>query len=75
MQEQKIQSDSLVPFAMGVGVGVIAIWALVELFPLLVVGGLGYMVLKGLHGYGTIWEKETCQENGQNKNFNSSNLN
>ena len=35
-------------FGAGVGAGLIAIWAAVELFPLLLLGGAGYFVYQGL---------------------------
>lgn len=41
-------NDSLVPFGSGVVVGVLGIWALVELMPLLLLAGGGYLVLKGI---------------------------
>ena len=46
MNEQPV--SPLLPFGVGVGVGVMCLWALVELFPLIALGGAGFLVVKGL---------------------------
>jgi hypothetical protein len=38
----------LVTFGLGVGAGVCSIWLLIELWPLVLLGGAGYLVLKGM---------------------------
>ena len=46
MSESKL--NPLVPLGSGIGVGVTALWAAVELLPLAVMVGAGYIVVKGL---------------------------
>ena len=46
MQERNY--SDLVPFGLGVGAGLLGVWVVVEFFPLFVIGGVSYIVLKGM---------------------------
>lgn len=57
------RNNDLLAFGAGVGVGVVSVWALIELFPLILLGGAGYLAYQGLKH--TVKENSQWQDNGQ----------
>lgn len=43
-----MNEDPRVPLGIGIGIGAAGVWALVELWPLFLLGGAAYLVVKGL---------------------------
>lgn len=43
-----MKNDSLLSLGLGIGIGALSLWVVIELFPLIVLSGAGYLVLKGL---------------------------
>jgi hypothetical protein len=37
--------DKLFSFGAGIGIGILSLWAIIELAPLLLVGGVGYLMV------------------------------
>lgn len=68
------QISSLVPLGVGIGMGALSLWAAIELFPFLVVGGAGYLVYQGMKNTHKE-EQATWPENGQQQNSTSSSEN
>lgn len=61
-------SDSRVPLGIGIGIGVAGVWALVELWPLLLLGGATYLIVKGMEeDYNSDKEKPECNTGPQKK--------
>lgn len=61
-------SDPKVPLGIGIGIGAASVWALVELWPLLLLGGAAYLVVKGLESDHTDGqEKPECNIGPQKK--------
>lgn len=55
---------NLVPLGIGIGVGVLSLYTMIELFPFLIIGGAGYLVMQGLKNKN---RSNECQENGPSK--------
>ena len=58
-------NSALIPFGAGLAAGVLGIYALIELFPLVVLGGAGFLVYKGMTA--TVDKENTICEIGQQK--------
>jgi len=41
-------NKNLAIFGIGVGVGLLSLWAIIEIAPILLLGGTGYLIVKGL---------------------------
>ncbi len=66
MSEQTV--SPLLPFGAGIGVGLISLWALIELLPLLALGGVGFLIFKGLEASNiTKEDTDTCSTGQQAK--------
>lgn len=52
--------DPKIPLGIGIGIGTAGVWALVELWPLILLGGAAYLVVKGLDD-----DHTSGQENSQ----------
>lgn len=39
---------SKIPLGIGIGIGICSIWALIELWPVIILGGAAYLIVKGL---------------------------
>lgn len=60
--------DPKIPLGIGIGIGITSIWALVELWPVLLLGGAAYLVVKGLEEDHTEkQEKSECNTGPQKK--------
>lgn len=59
MNDQTNKSNPLVPLGIGIGVGVCSLWLLLEIWPLVVLGGAGYLVYKGMESKNP--KKETTE--------------
>jgi len=59
MNDQTSKSNPLVPLGLGIGVGVCSLWLLLEVWPLVVLGGAGYLVYKGMESQNS--KKETTE--------------
>ena len=57
---KEITSNPLVPLGLGIGVGICSLWLLLEVWPLLMLGGAGYLVYKGMEKQNSK-EKETTE--------------
>ena len=55
------KNKELVTFGLGVGAGICGVWLLVEMLPLIALGGAGYLILKGLEQNNTQHHKENNQ--------------
>lgn len=58
MSEQTM--SPLIPLGIGIGIGVCTLFAAIELFPFLVIGGAGYIVYRGINDTDTEEEADTC---------------
>lgn len=61
-------NSNLLVFGAGVGAGLLGLWLIAELFPLLVLGGAGYVAYQGLKQ--TTQENPTWQKTGQDQKSN-----
>ncbi len=43
-----VKESNLIPLGVGIGIGALSLWAAIELFPFIVVGGAGYIIYQGL---------------------------
>ena len=43
-----MDNDKLIAFGAGVGIGVLSIYAIVQLFPFIMLGGVGYIIYSNL---------------------------
>jgi hypothetical protein len=60
--------NPLLPLGIGVGVGILSLYAVIELFPLIALGGAGYLVIKGLNiNSKSKEETSTCSTGHQKK--------
>ena len=57
----KNNTSPLVPLGVGIGIGVCSLWALIELWPVLILGGAAYLCIQGT--------KHTTKENIDNANL------
>ena len=65
---KKKQSNPLLPIGFGIGIGACSLWAIAELWPLLIIGGAGYLVVKGLENqYNNSQESNQCETGPQKK--------
>jgi hypothetical protein len=56
------------PLGIGIGIGVCSVWALVELWPIIALGGATYLIVKGLHeNYTSNQENTTCKTGTEKK--------
>ena len=44
----KHNNNSLFIFGAGVGIGLLSLWAIIELAPIIAFGGVGYLMIKSL---------------------------
>lgn len=52
---------NLLLLGLGLGLGACSIWVLFELWPVVVMAGAGYIVLKSLEGKSSTWQEyDTC---------------
>lgn len=54
-------NEKQIPLGVGIGIGVCSVWALIELWPIIVLGGAAYLVVKGLEDK-YISNQERCSE-------------
>lgn len=40
--------NPLIAIGLGIGIGVCGLWMLIEMWPLIILGGAGYLILKGV---------------------------
>lgn len=59
LERMKNNNKDLLVFGTGVGVGLLVIWAAIELFPLIALGGAGFLLYKGLE---TKHEEKTYEQ-------------
>jgi len=53
--------NPLIPLGLGIGIGICSLWLLIELWPLVILGGAGYLVVKGMQGQTTKKKETTTQ--------------